>query len=71
MKGADANLVKGASDIAKAEIDATVSQKTTTETLAGIGQDQVNKYMGDDAIDFRSYGLNTDEQIQENLDAKV
>ena len=68
-KAADANLVKGASEVAQGNMQAAVNQKTTTEKLADIGQQQVNKYMGDDAIDFSSYGYTSNKQIQENNEA--
>ena len=68
-KKADAGLVAGANKIAKAKMDSVVNQKTTTEQLADIGQQQVNKYMGDDAIDFKNYGYTSNQQIQENNEA--
>ena len=68
-KAADANLVKGASKVAEGKMNAAVNQKTTTEQQTDIGQQQVNKYMGDDAIDFKNYGYTSNQQIQENNEA--
>jgi len=75
MKAADANLIKGASRVAQADIDATVSKKTGLETALELGVNEANRqlrnYGEDYQVDASQYGYTTDDQIKENLDAKV
>jgi 3-keto-L-gulonate-6-phosphate decarboxylase len=75
MKGADASLVSGASNIAKNKMNQTVGKKTGLETALDLGVDEANrnlkKYGSDFKVDASSYNYDSDEQIKENLDAGV
>ena len=70
MKAADANLIKGASKVAQADIDATVLE-TALELGVNEANRQLRNYGEDYQVDASQYGYTTDDQIKENLDAKV